>query len=245
MQVQNPVPFLVTLQTPYRQSGSMKEIPVEKIIRSRRRTIALEVTTAATLVVRAPLRAPAAFIDEMIRQKSAWILRKMDEMKQRPASLCHEYTEGEMFLYLGRAYPLHFVDDRSITIERSDRLYVSSSLMPDIRNQLKHWYSEEARKEIKARCMWFSLKTGHVPATIRITDARQRWGSCTHKGGLNFSWRLIQAPPEIVDYVVVHELVHISQPDHSKKFWANVRKIMPDYEQHRNWLKDHEWLLKI
>jgi hypothetical protein len=132
-----------------------------------------------------------------------------------------------------------------MAIERSDRLYVSSTLIPDIRNQLKHWYREEARKEIKARCMWFSLKTGHVPATIRITDARQRWGSCTHKGGLNFSWRLIQLPPEIVDYVVVHELVHISQPDHSKKFWAKVRKIMPDYEQRRSRLKDHEWLLKI
>ena len=93
--------------------------------------------------------------------------------------------------------------------------------------------------------MWFSLKTGLVPETIRITDARQRWGSCTHKGGLSFSWRLIQAPPEIVDYVVVHELVHISQPDHSKKFWDKIRKIMPDFEQRRNWLKDHEWLLKI
>ena len=137
------------------------------------------------------------------------------------------------------------MEDGSITIERSDRLYVSSTLLPDIRNQLKHWYREEARKEIRARCMWFSLKTGHVPETIRITDARQRWGSCTHKGGLSFSWRLIQAPPEIVDYVVVHELVHISQPDHSKKFWAKIRKIMPDFEQRRNWLKDHEWLLKI
>jgi predicted metal-dependent hydrolase len=169
----------------------------------------------------------------------------MDEMKRRPLSPCHEYAEGELFLFLGRSYPLQIVENVSMTIERSDRLYVSSTLIPDIRIQLKHWYIEEARKEIKARCMWVSLKTGHVPATIRITDARQRWGSCTNKGGLNFSWRLIQAPPEIVDYVVVHELVHISQPDHSKKFWAKVRKIMPDYEQRRNWLKDHERLLKI
>jgi predicted metal-dependent hydrolase len=223
----------------------MEEIPVEKIIRSRRRTIALEVTPAATVIVRAPLRAPAEYIEEIIRQKSLWILRKMDEMKRRPLSPCHEYAEGELFLFLGRSYPLQIVENVSMTIERSDRLYVSSTLIPDIRIQLKHWYIEEARKEIKARCMWVSLKTGHVPATIRITDARQRWGSCTNKGGLNFSWRLIQAPPEIVDYVVVHELVHISQPDHSKKFWAKVRKIMPDYEQRRNWLKDHERLLKI
>ncbi len=104
---------------------------------------------------------------------------------------------------------------------------------------------EEAQKEIQSRCMWFSMKTGHVPASIRITDARQRWGSCTHKGGLNFSWRLIQAPPEIVDYVVVHELVHISQPDHSRKFWNKVKEILPDYERRRKWLRENERLLKI
>jgi predicted metal-dependent hydrolase len=223
----------------------MEEIPVEKIIHSRRRTIALEVTHNATLIVRAPLRTPAVHIEEIIRQKSSWILRKVDEMKRRPLSPCHEYAEGELFLFLGRSYPLQIVENVSMTIERSDRLYVSSTLIPDIRIQLKHWYREEARKEIQARCMWFSMKTGHVPATVRITDARQRWGSCTNKGRLNFSWRLIQVPPEIVDYVVVHELVHISQPDHSKKFWDKVRKIMPDYEQRRTWLKDHEWLLKI
>jgi hypothetical protein len=132
-----------------------------------------------------------------------------------------------------------------MTIERSDKLYVSSRLLPDIKNHIKHWYMEEANKEIQARCMWFSMKTGHVPTTIRVTDARQRWGSCTHKGGLNFSWRLIQAPPDIVDYVVVHELVHISQPDHSRKFWDKVREILPDYERRRKWLRKNERLLKI
>jgi predicted metal-dependent hydrolase len=223
----------------------MHDIPVEKIIRSRRRTIALEVTPAATLIVRAPLRASISYIEEMIQQKSRWILRKQDEMKRRLPALCHEYTEGEIFLYLGRSYPLHIVEGEGMAIERSDKLYVSRRLMPPIRDQMKRWYREEARREIQARCMWFSLQTGYIPAAIRITDARKRWGSCTHTGSVNFSWRLVQAPPEIIDYVVVHELVHIGQPDHSKKFWAKVRKIMPDYEQRRNWLKDHEWLLKI
>ena len=223
----------------------MEEIPVEKIIRSRRRTIGLEVTPAATLIVRAPLRAPAAYIEEVIRQKRSWILRKFDEMKQRPLSPCYEYAEGEVFFFLGRAYPLHIVDHDSMTIECGERLYASRLLMPDIRNHLKRWYMKEARKEIQARCMWFSMKTGHVPATFRITDARHRWGSCTHNGGLNFSWRLIQAPPDIIDYVVVHELVHISQPDHSKKFWAKVQKILPDYVCRKKWLRENERLLKI
>jgi predicted metal-dependent hydrolase len=223
----------------------MEKIYIEKIIRSRRRTISLEVTPAAALIVRAPLRASAAYIEETIRKKSSWILRKMDEMKQRPVSACHEYTEGELFLYLGRAYPMSIVDDEKITIERSDQLYVSRSLMSDIPTQLRRWYVEEAKKEIPSRCMWFSMKTGHVPASIRITNARQRWGSCTPRGGLNFSWRLIQAPPEIIDYVVVHELVHISQPDHSKKYWNKVREIMPDYGRRRKWLRENEQLLKI
>jgi predicted metal-dependent hydrolase len=223
----------------------MEEIPVEKIIRSRRRTIGLEVTPAATLIVRAPLRAPAAHIDEIIRQKRSWILRKLDEMKRRPLLPSHEYAEGELFFYLGRAYPLHIVDHENMTIERGERFYISRLLLPDIRNHMKRWYREEARREIQARCMWLSTKTGLVPATIRITDARQRWGSCTHKGGLNFSWRLIQAPPEIVDYVVVHELVHLGQPDHSKKFWSAVRKIMPDYEVRRKWLRENQQLLNI
>ena len=222
----------------------MEEIPVEKIVRSRRRTIALEITSGATLVVRAPLRASVADIEEIIRLKSSWIRRKIGEIKRRPCAPCHEYVEGELFFYLGRSYPLQIVENGS-TIERSDRLYVSRILIPDIRKQIKHWYMKEAIREIPARCMWFSLKTGHVPATIRITDAKQRWGSCTPKGGVNFSWRLIQAPPEMVDYVVVHELVHLGQPDHSKKFWDKVRKIMPDYELRRHWLQENVGLLKI
>jgi predicted metal-dependent hydrolase len=97
----------------------------------------------------------------------------MNEIKRRPLTPIHEYAEGELFLFLGRSYPLHIMENGSMAIERTDRLHVSSMLIPAIRNQLKHWYREEARKEIQARCMWFSLKTGHVPATIRITDARQ------------------------------------------------------------------------
>jgi len=223
----------------------MPEFPVEKIIRSRRRTVSLEVTPHATLVVRAPHRVPASFIEEMISEKRSWILRKMEEMRQRPVLLVHEYVEGELFFFLGRPYPLHLTDGGTGAIGRTDKLNVCRTLVPGIRDRLKRWYMDEAYREIHARCMWFSMKTGHVPASIRITDASQRWGSCTYRGGLNFSWRLIQAPPEIVDYVVVHELVHISQHDHSKKFWAKVREIMPDYERRRKWLRENERLLRI
>jgi predicted metal-dependent hydrolase len=223
----------------------MDDFPIEKIVRSRRRTIALVITPDARLIVRAPLRAPAAMIEDMIREKSGWIRKKLAEMRDRPQATVHQYEEGETFFFLGRSYPLHFTVGGGGTIERTDRLCVCETLRPDISRRLKAWYVEEARKEIHARCMWFSLTTGYTPASIRISDAVGRWGSCTYKGGLNFSWRLVQAPLEIVDYVIVHELVHIRQHDHSKKFWAKVKEIMPDYERRRKWLHENERLLRI
>jgi predicted metal-dependent hydrolase len=223
----------------------MDDIPIEKIVRSRRRTIALVITPDAHLIIRAPLRAPAAMIDEVIREKSGWIRKKIGEMKERPQVVVHAYEEDEIFWFLGRAYPLHIVDDPEAEILRTDRICVSRILLPDIRRGIQRWYMAEAHKEIHSRCMWFSMMTGYSPASVRITDARQRWGSCTCKGGLNFSWRLIQAPLEIVDYVIVHELVHLRQPDHSRKFWAKVEALMPDYKRRRTWLRENERLLRI
>jgi predicted metal-dependent hydrolase len=184
-------------------------------------------------------------IEDLIREKEGWVRKKLAEMRQRPQATVHTYEEGEIFYFLGRPYPLRFVEGMGGKIERSDRLLVCSTLKPDARNQLKRWYMAEAKKEIHARCMWFSMMTGYTPASLRITDARQRWGSCTSKGGLNFSWCLIQAPLEIVDYVIVHELVHLKQHDHSPKFWAKVKEVMPDYERRRKWLRENERLLRI
>jgi predicted metal-dependent hydrolase len=223
----------------------MPEIPVEKIVRSRRRTIALEVTPQATLVVRAPHRVPQAYIDAMIREKSGWILKKMAEMRERPQAPVREFGEGEVFWFLGRQYPLHYTDDAGGSIVRTDRLCVPRALLPDIRNAIPRWYAEEAKKEIHARCMYFSMMTGYAPTSLRITGARTRWGSCTYKGGLNFSWRLVQAPLSIVDYVIVHELVHLRQHDHSKRFWEKVEALMPDYRERREWLRENERLLRI
>lgn len=223
----------------------MDDIPLEKIVRSRRRTIALIITPDARLIVRAPLRAPVSMINEVIREKSGWIRKKILKMKARPQAVTHAYEEGEIFWFLGRPYPLHITDDAGAGIERTDRLRVPRTIKPDVRSGIQRWYSAEAQTEIHSRCMWFSMMTGYSPTSVRITDATQRWGSCNHLGGLNFSWRLIQAPLSIVDYVIVHELVHLRQPDHSPKFWAKVEALMPDYKRRREWLRENERLLRI
>ncbi len=221
----------------------MDEIPVARLVRSRRRTIALIVTPEAELVIRAPLKASAAVISGFVRQQEPWIRKKIAEMKQRPKAVVHAYTEGEIFWFLGRPYPLHFTDGVG-NITRTDRLLLPR-VLPDPREAIRRWYTAEAGTEIRSRCMWFSMMSGYSPASIRITDARRRWGSCNYEGGLNFSWRLIQAPLPIVDYVIVHELVHLRQRDHSRKFWTKVAELMPDYGKRRAWLRENEHLLSI
>ncbi len=223
----------------------MDDIRIDSLVRSHRRTIALIITPDARLIVRAPLRASAELIEAAINEKSDWIRKKIGEMRKRPQAVAHAYEEGETFWFLGRPYPLHLTDEAGTGIGRTDRLCVPRTIGPDIRRAIRNWYVAEAHKEIHSRCMWFSMVTGYSPTAVRITDATQRWGSCNHRGGLNFSWRLIQAPLEIVDYVIVHELVHLRQPDHSPKFWAKVEALMPDYKRRREWLRENERLLRI
>jgi len=223
----------------------MDEIHIDSVVRSRRRTIALVITPEARLIVRAPLRAPASLIDDAVWEKAGWIRKKMAEIRQRPKAATHAYEEGEIFWFLGRPYPLHIADDDRGMIERTDRLVVSRNIRPGIPAALQRWYIAEAKKEINARCMYFSMMTGYSPTSIAISGAQKRWGSCSTRGSLNFSWRLIQAPLSIVDYVIVHELVHLKQHDHSKKFWAQVQALMPDYASRRRWLQENERLMRI
>ncbi len=101
----------------------------------------------------------------------------------------------------------------------------------------ERWYREQARLIINERVEFHARQNGFQYSRVGITSARTRWGSCSAKGALNFSWRLIQAPMEAVDYVVIHELVHTQIHNHSKNFWKRLEESMPDYRERRKWLK--------
>jgi predicted metal-dependent hydrolase len=108
----------------------------------------------------------------------------------------------------------------------------------ELRKQLASWYRQQATEAIMSRVMYYSEKVGVVYHTVRIKDQKTRWGSCSAKKNLNFSWRLIMAPPEVLDYVVVHELCHLIHLNHSPAFWQLVKNQLPDYSRHKRWLKD-------
>jgi len=108
---------------------------------------------------------------------------------------------------------------------------------------LETWYRARAATVLAKRVSHFARQVGHRPGRITVRDTRSRWGSCSPKGTLSFTWRLLMAPPAVLDYVVLHELCHLVRPDHSARFWALVGEHCPDYQSHRKWLRHHTFLL--
>lgn len=223
----------------------MEEIEISKIIRSKRRTIALVVTHDATLVIRAPLKTPLYYLKNLVNRKRDWIRAKLLEMQSKPQPKAREFVNGEAFLYLGESYMLKIVDDIAGDVELKENLLLSKEKVYCARDVVIKWYKSEAQKKITERCDRYSRLTGYKPISIKISNAQTRWGSSGHRGTVNFSWRLIMAPMEIIDYVVVHELVHLEQRDHSRLFWDKVKNIQPDFKRRRTWLKDNGRSLSI
>ena len=139
-------------------------IKIDRLVRSRRRTLALEITGDAELIVRAPKHAPMNYIEGFIRRKQAWIRRKLDEAARKSRPVEKRFVAGEEFLYLGNAYKLEIVDNHIRGIELGDRLYMPRSLLSDARDALTKWYRSEARRIISPRVCVSIIAEGGVPA---------------------------------------------------------------------------------
>ncbi len=170
-----------------------------KLIRSKRKTLGLEIKES-TVIVRAPLRASKANIDDFVLKHRKWIEKHLERSKERQRSV-------------NNIQPL--------TIEEINEL------------------ADKALKVIPERVRFYALKIGVTYGRITIRNQRSRWGSCSSKGNLNFNCLLILTPPEVVDSIVVHELCHRKEMNHSKKFYDEVLRVFPDYWKWNKWLKEN------
>ena len=218
---------------------------IKQIIRSNRRTLALQIAPDASLIVRAPERVSKKTILAFVQRKLKWILhhQKLARETYRP-SVKREFVNGEGFLYLGDWHTLFVIQDvRQPLVINEKKFLLSESFLPDAKRLFEHWYRKQAYAVITDRVRRYAKTANLSFKRISITGARKRWGSCGPKGTLNFSWRLIMAPMKVVDYVIVHELAHLEERNHSRKFWDKVRLLFPNYQPAETWLKAHSWLL--
>jgi len=223
-----------------------KIVEIKKIIRSKRKTISLQVSDDATLIVRAPFKVNEEIINRVILKHSNWIEKKKKEMQLRDVKFSKkEYVNGEGFLYLWNYYRLRLVENQETPLNFKNGFYLSKEYLANAEEIFIDWYKEKAYEKISERVKWYAQKRGFKYNKISITNAQKRWGSCSCCNNLNFSWRLIMAPLPVVDYVIVHELVHLDEKNHSKTFWNKVKMLITDYKKHQEWLKKSGHLLRL
>lgn len=223
----------------------MDSIRIDKVVRSKRRTIALVVGADATLTVRAPISTPLEYIENLVRRKLRWVNKKIREVQSRPIVRNKRFVNGESFMYLGDPYKLRVVSDANAPLIFQKEFVLAREHQKEARKLLIDWYQKEAAKKILSRVEWHALRCGMKIRRVKITSAQKRWGSCGKDGSLNFSWKLIMAPLPVLDYVVVHELAHILERNHSDGFWRKVALMCPSYRSSMKWLKQNGPLLKI
>lgn len=213
-----------------------------QLIRTRRKSIALRVEEDGSLTVRAPLWTPKEVLDRFVQEKEGWIRTHQERLQalRRPYPPIR-LQEGEEIPYLGESLRLYLTGEGQIQRKGRDLF------LPRRKGEegLRHWLVEEARTLLTQRTAFYSGEMGVTPVRLQMSGARRRWGSCNGKNGLNFSWRLIFCAPEAVDYVVVHELAHITHKNHSSAFWNRVEACLPDYKKRREWLREHQGVLDL
>ena len=171
------------------------------VIKSNRKTVAIQVNSDLSVTLRVPRQATQRDIQKILKEKETWILKHIEEIKQKKAAF---------------------------ELSAPERLT----------NDEIHELADKALKYIPERVVYFAKQMGVDYGGITIRNQRTRWGSCSSKGNLNFNCLLMLTPPEVIDYVVAHELCHRKEMNHSKAFWSEVEKVLPDYKAHVKWLKD-------
>jgi predicted metal-dependent hydrolase len=220
-------------------------IPIDQIIRSRRKTIALTVEFDGRLTVRAPLRARDEYIRRLVEQKEDWIRSKQELTRGKPVFAPKRYVEGETFWYLGERHPLYMVEQNAPRLELNGGFRLARLAQPRAAALFQRWYKQQALRIITERVQHFALQHGFAYRAMKITSARTRWGSCSSRGTLSFAWRLVMAPPAVIDYVVLHELAHLKIHNHSPKFWSSLERLLPDYREKKKWLDQNGHLLRL
>ena len=220
-----------------------KDISYE-VVRSRRSTADIVVERNGKIVVRAPAKFPNERIEDIVESKRYWIYKTLAEWRDLNATrVLREYRNGEGFLYLGRAYRLRLVSkQKELVALRDGRFCMVRDLVDrgDIdaaQSAFRDYYIRLGQQRLAQRVKYYAPKVGVKPLSVDVRELGFRWASCSSKGRLAFHWKCMMAPPKIIDYVIVHELCHMHQRDHTNAFWNEIDKVMPDYEERKEWLR--------
>ena len=213
-----------------------------KIIKSKRRTLSLSINENAELIVRAPNQISNKRIEEFIIEKSKWINKNKNLMQSR----INEMNDSDSdYLFLGNIYPLIKVNEDPNKIDFNGTEFITSIENQDkFKSSLKSWYKIKFKEIAIPRLNYFSDKYNLKINQVRFKNQKTLWGSCSSKNNINLNYLLVMAPMIVIDYVIIHELVHTVHKNHSENFWNAVEAIMPDYKKAKKWLNKNGYKLR-
>ena len=213
------------------------DIVIEKT--SRRKTVSIFIERDGSVRVLAPESAPDDKIESAIKAKEYQIYSKLAKWKElNQGKVKRDYVNGQSFLYFGRNYRLSIVENQDVPLKLSggylnfDRKHIDKA-----EKVFKEFYKEKAEQKIKERLKNIAERFDSKPSGIKVLELHNRWASWTPKNGLNFHWKCAMAPVSVIDYIITHEMVHLTYPNHSTEFWNELDKKMPNFREYADWLK--------
>lgn len=231
---------------PFKYAPKQFDFEYEVIRTNRKKSASIKIVAGQVQVV-IPKTLSKKRLEQLLEKKSGWIQRKLQDQAELPSIPEKRYVSGESFLYLGRDYRLLLIEGSSVALKMRGRrleLGVDPSLSDAersawVRGELEAWYLTRADKLLHEKTLLFAEQIGVSPQIVKVKRYKSRWGSCSSRGVVSYNWKIILAPHPVIDYLVVHELCHLLHMNHSAAFWSSVERVMPDYRQHRTWLKQN------
>lgn len=210
-----------------------------EVIKKRTRIAKIKIGNDFKVRIIVPMDYSKQMIEDLIRRKNSWIENTINRMKSKSKNVV--LLQNEILLF-GEKYVFELNDEieNKILTYNEKKKIVSNLNLPERRSLLVNWYKHLAKKYITVKALELAEKHNFRFERIFIRDQKTKWGTCSERKNISFNWRLIMCPEFVIDYLIIHELSHLKEMNHSKKFWEEVAKIIPDYKRAKKWLLEYE-----
>lgn len=226
------------------QVRQVQDIEYQLLPGADRQTTDIVIERNGAVSVRPPMSMTPEQVDETVFSKRMWIYRNLAEWRDLNATkVVREWVSGESFLYLGSSYRLLLVNEQDEPLKLKDgrfqlqRRVIETHGRDGAQQAFEAFFKTRGLPRIKQRVAHFVPKVGVTPGTVQVKGLGFRWATCLPSRDLHFHWKCLMAPLTVIDYIVVHELCHLRHPDHSDAFWNEVDKVLPNYRERKEWLR--------